>query len=373
MSDQIIREGEVKLSIPEAKKVSAKMPIFYNPEMRLNRDIAVLLLSSVAPNKLQIADVLAGSGVRAARFLVELPKNKIKNVAVNDANQRFRLQIAKLVKQNYLPKRKINVHNTDANFFLLSSAGFDYIDIDPFGSPNNYLDSAIKRLSRRGILAVTATDTSALAGSHENACKRKYWAVPLRNELMHEVGIRILARKVQLVGAQFEKALVPIFCHSTLHYLRVYFQCVKGKRSVDAVLKQHLFLLFCKNCRASFVSRANLGACENCGAKMIFAGPLWAGKVWDSNLTKKMLKLARNDDAKNLLKTILDESMMDNVGFYSISRICKKLKLVMPKKNDLIDNIKKMLYAASSTHFAGDGIRTNIPYQKLKRLLLAKQ
>ncbi|MCU0373510.1 MAG: ATP-binding protein, partial [Ignavibacteria bacterium] len=42
--------------------------------------------------------------------------------------------------------------------------GFDYIDIDPFGSPCPFLDAAIKRLSRGGILAVTATDTSALAG-----------------------------------------------------------------------------------------------------------------------------------------------------------------------------------------------------------------
>ena len=43
---------------------------------------------------------------------------------------------------------------------ILHSKGFDYIDLDPFGSPNIFLDSAVKRLGRNGILAVTATDTA---------------------------------------------------------------------------------------------------------------------------------------------------------------------------------------------------------------------
>ena len=101
------------------------------------------------------------------------------------------------------------VQDKDANMFILESSGFDYIDIDPFGSPNFLLDSSVKRISRGGILAVTATDTSALAGSYPDACRRKYWAEPLRSEMMHEAGLRILIRKGQLIGAQFEKALTP--------------------------------------------------------------------------------------------------------------------------------------------------------------------
>ena len=66
----------------------------------------------------------------------------------------------------------------------LESAGFDYIEIDPFGSPTDFLESSIVRLSRRGILAVTATDTAPLCGTYPNTCKRKYsYWLPLQDAL----------------------------------------------------------------------------------------------------------------------------------------------------------------------------------------------
>ena len=156
---------------------------------------------------------------------------------------------------------KVRVFNEDANLFLLNSKGFDYIDIDPFGTPNPYLDSACKRISREGILAVTATDTSALCGTYKDACQRKYWADSKNDCLMHETGLRILIRKVQLVAAQYDKALVPIFSYSKDHYMRVFFRSSKMKNKIDEILKQHKMM-------GDF-------------------GPIWAGKLWDSKLAKK--------------------------------------------------------------------------------------
>ena len=73
---RIITEGSIKLKVPKADKVSKEMGVFYNPAMRLNRDISVLLLNSINKNNLQIADPLAATGVRSIRFLKELRKNK---------------------------------------------------------------------------------------------------------------------------------------------------------------------------------------------------------------------------------------------------------------------------------------------------------
>ena len=42
------------------------------------------------------------------------------------------------------------------------SQGWHWIDIDPFGSPVPFLDTAIQALARRGVLEVSATDTAAL-------------------------------------------------------------------------------------------------------------------------------------------------------------------------------------------------------------------
>lgn len=362
-----IKEGSCVFYAPIGK-ISKKLPVFYNPDMKLNRDMCVLLLKAL-PLELRIADILAGTGVRSIRLLKELPKERIQSIDINDNNPNAAKTIKKNLKLNKIKGKKINVHCKDANSFLTESNGFNYIDIDPFGSPNPFLDSAIKRLAREGILAVTATDTSALAGSYPDSCKRKYWAVPLRNELMHEVGIRILARKVQLIGAQYEKALVPIFCHSTLHYVRVYFACQKSKKVVDEVLKQHGYMLYCRKCMARKTSQYNKDDC--CKTAMEFAGPMWLGELWSKELVDQMYKIidASNKELVRLVMAIRDESRIPVVGFYSLPKLCKLLKTILPKRELFLKKIEQKKAKAALTHFLPESIRSDIKLEDLKRIL----
>lgn len=367
---EVIREGKALLRIKKIGKVSKAMEVFYNPVMKINRDMAILLLQQFP--KMNLCDPLAASGIRAIRFAKEL---KYKSITANDLSAKA----VSLIKQNMrLNKVKFKVFNEDANLFLLNSSGFDYIDIDPFGTSNSYLDAAIKRISRNGILAVTNTDTAALTGTYPKACVRKYWSMPKRDYMMHEIGLRILIRKIQLVGMQYEKALFPIFSYFKNHYFRVFFECVKGKKLCDEIAAKH----------------------------RIFndAGPLWKGTLWDSKLVSKMystllkapmknnslilnplrniknnnsiinkIKINNNQNNNELLKflnIIKEESKINAVGFYDIHNIAKKRKLrTMMKKGDIIKKIKKKGFKATNTHFSGTGIRSNIPYSKLLMLL----
>ena len=353
----IINEGSIRLKISRIKKISKQMGVFYNPVMGLNRDISVLLLNSIARNNLQIADPLAASGVRSIRFLRELDKGKIKNISINDHGKDAVSSIKNnltLNKISYKNNKKIIISNKDANLFLLGSTGFDYIDIDPFGSPNFLLNNAIVRLARGGILAVTATDTSALCGTFPQACIRKYWALPRRDAVMHETGLRILIRKIQLVAAQYDKALTPIFSYSKEHYMRAFLINEKGKGKADAILKLH-------------------GMFNN-------AGPMWLGRLWEPKLASNMHKNAMNNailnkknDLIKFLKTIKEESKIGAVGFYDLNGICEKNNIKKLQKKELIKNkIKKEGYKASGTHFKSEGIRSNIPSDKLIRLLKNK-
>ncbi|MBI3032650.1 tRNA (guanine(10)-N(2))-dimethyltransferase [Candidatus Woesearchaeota archaeon] len=345
-----IKENEIIIPIAMPKKISKELPVFYNPVMKLNRDLSVALLKALSRKQLQIALPLAGTGVRGARFLKELPISMIKEIQVNDHDAAAVKKIKELLIINkLLASKKIIIHHQDANDFLLASSGFDYIDIDPFGTPNPFLDSAIKRLSRSGILAVTATDTSALAGTYPDACQRKYWAAPLRNYLMHEIGLRILIRKVQLIGSQYGKALAPIFSYTKEHYYRVFFSCVKGKKTVDSFLQQHAYFLFCKQCFGFKVSAYNQDVC--CKNKMIFAGPLWIGNLWDSALVKNM--------ELGALEQIKEESLVDVVGFYDIHELVSRYKLEMPKFEEIMNQIRTKGYQAARTHISPYGIRTN--------------
>ena len=373
---QIIKEGKAGIKAYRAEKISKEMPVFYNPVMKLNRDISVLLLNSIEKKNMQIALPLAATGIRGIRFLLELKKSKIMNLSFNDKSS----EAVKLIKSNLkLNKiklnKKIKISGLDANLFILNSKGFDYIDIDPFGSPNFLLDSAVKRLAREGILAVTATDTSALCGTYKNACLRKYSGKPLRNEFCHELGLRILIFKIQTISAQHDKALMPIFSYSREHYFRAFFECIKGKKKVDEIMKNHGYILYCKKClfRKNADSIFNDEKCPLCKSKLDYAGKLWLGQLWDKKLATKMNQEARKNNNKELIKLmqiINNESKINSAGFYDIAKVIKHNKLKnVPKKDSLINEIKKAGFKVAETHIRPNSIRSNIKLKKLIKLI----
>lgn len=341
-----MREGSVELDVSLQEVPSKEAVVFYNPVMKLNRDINVLFLNAIG-RKLYCADVLAGSGVRALR----LKKEAGQDVVANDVNP----DAFKSIKRNArLNRIRLEAHNKEGSRFLLESEGFDYIDIDPFGSPNPWLDAAVKRVSRGGFLAVTATDTSALAGSHPKACVRKYWANPVRNHCMHEIGMRILVRKVQLIGAQYSKALIPVFCNATQHYYRIYFECRKGKSAVDEIMKQHKRLSF----------RKQEISVSPCGV----VGPLWIGRLWNRSIVRKMLSAA-DGDAGELIGMIYSESAVPVLGIFEYYKMCSDLKMSVPSREKIIAALKKKGFKASPTHFDYRCLRTDATPKQLRAVL----
>lgn len=359
---EIISEGKVKFyaSRDKAGKISKELEVFYNPVMTFNRDVSVLLLNALNQKGLQMCDLMAGSGVRSLRFLKELKQGIINHLVVNDYDDGFQELLKKNLKLNSIKENdKIEIKSMDANKLLLDSIGFDYIDIDPFGSPNNFLENAIVRLSRRGILALTATDTAPLAGTFPNTCMRKYWAKPLSNHLMHEIGLRILIRKVQLLGVQHDKALIPIYSYFKDHYFRIFFRCIKGKKECDKILLQHNYFLYCNNCQSFRTSKINHGIC--CNNEMEYAGPLWIGELFNSALAKKILSM---DKENRFLKTIYEESKIDAIGFYDIHVLAKKHKFAIPNYEKLLVALNKN-GKSSRTHFSEQGIKTTLNVREL--------
>ncbi|MBR9702606.1 hypothetical protein GOV10_01090 [Candidatus Woesearchaeota archaeon] len=370
---QRITEGSATIENETAKVVSKDLPVFYNPVMRHNRDITLLLLAALVKGQKrhwQCCDLMAGSGIRSIRMLKEIP-DAIEHVTINDYDAESNKRLQKNLKKNdikfatwtindfiehslkvegpggrdggvILPK--VLVSQLDASQLLLSSNGYDYIDIDPFGSPNPFLDASMKRLSRGGILAVTATDTSALAGSYPDACVRKYWALPCEGPRMHEVGLRILIRKVQLVGAQYQKALTPVLAYNKDHYYRIFFAVEKGKKKCDELIKQH-------------------GRWED-EAK---AGPLWLGTFTDAKVIDKMLKFMETNEKKGtleleepekvraLLELLKEENKFKTIPHYIfLNDLNKKAKKKMTKA----ELLKKLGKDGSPTHHHGNAIKS---------------
>jgi tRNA (guanine26-N2/guanine27-N2)-dimethyltransferase len=341
MTYKKVKEGEATILAPKEEKISGDLPVFYNPVMKTNRDISIALLNALEKEYLDIALPLAGTGIRAIRFFKELKKENIKQICINDCNEEAIKVINENFKLNNITKEDIEINQTEASLFMLKHAGFNYIDVDPFGSPNPFLDASCKKLSRDGILAVTATDTAPLSGTYTKVCRRKYWAEPKKDHMMHETGLRILIRKIQLIAVQYERALTPIYSYSDEHYMRVFLKCKKGKKHCDEILSQH---------------------------KMFNdAGPLWLGQLWDEDLAEKIMSL----NPCTLTKLIKDESKISSIGFYNIPKLCKKHKTGVQKKFDqIIELIKAKGYQASRTHFDKEGIRTNMPEEEVEKVVI---
>ncbi len=354
----LLTEGSCKIKVElPPKDVHAQMEVFYNPVMKSNRNIAILLLNSVENEKMNIASPLAGSGIRELRFLQELKPGKIEHIFVNDIKENFPKVIEENLTLNKLKKDKLIVHNEDANLFLLNQVKhhiddsfcgyFDYMDIDPFGSPNPFLASAVARITRNGIIAVTATDTAALTGTYPKVTKRKYWAKAVRNYMMHEIGLRILIRKVQLQGVQFDKALIPILAYHKDHYFRIYFRSVKGKEKCDQLLKEHKYLLFNPKTLKFKTSDFN----QEKGFE--YFGPLWTGKLSDKKLIAKMKKENPFPEEQKFLDLLYQESKLDIVGFYDLHVIAKKYGVETTKLEPVLKKVKGV-----RTQFSGTGIKT---------------
>jgi tRNA (guanine26-N2/guanine27-N2)-dimethyltransferase len=347
---QTVTEGKATIKIPRETKISKQMDVFYNPRMKSNRDITIAVFNAWEKNKLQIADPFAASGIRAIRILKECKKEKIESIWLNDHSPDAIKQIKSNLKLNFpkksfMSRANVKIFMKDANMFLLESNGFDYIDLDPFGSPVAFLDSACKRIARNGILAVTATDTSALCGSFPDACKRKYAATPLRSPIMHELGLRILIKKCQEIAAQYDKALLPIFSYAKDHYMRVFFQCEKGKTKANEIVEQHKMITI-NNTRV---------------------GPLWTGKLWDEKFVKKME--TEEKETKKFLDVIKEEASIEHVGFYDIHALCKKNKLHIPQYAPLMKAVETAGHNVARTHFSLNGIRSTIAEKELLEII----
>ena len=329
-----VTEGGVTIRAERPAAVSKDMEVFYNPVMALNRTVSVILLKALGRAGLRVCDHLAGSGVRALRFLKELPPGVVSEVVVNDLNGRFPERFRENARLSGIGLGEaVTVENREASSLLLGSRGFDYVDVDPFGSPNPFLDAAVRKVHRGGVLAVTATDTAPLCGTYPKACRRKYWSAPRRDVLMHEAGLRILIRKCQLVAAQYDKALTPVVAYAKDHYFRVFFTAAQGKRRVDGLFERH----------------GMLGE----------AGPLWLGPLGDARMLERMSVVAEDSypDAKGFLDTLAAEASLDVPGFFDVHEAARELKANPPRMEDVLARLHEKGFSAIRTHVSPTGVR----------------
>ncbi|WP_424359874.1 tRNA (guanine(10)-N(2))-dimethyltransferase [Methanocella sp. MCL-LM] len=358
----VIREGKVSIEMGEG--------VFYNPRMEMNRDLNVACLTCL-PDVTTYVDAMAASGIRGIRVKKEVPREI--DVTVND----WDAGAYELLKRNAEANGvTVNATNRGANT-LLSSTQYDFVDIDPFGTPSPYIDAVCRSAKR--FMGVTATDTAPLCGAHLRSGMRKYGAFPVKTEYYPEIGLRVLMGKVVREQAKYDRAVRPLLCHSTEHYVRLYLAVDHGVVPADRMLDQIGFILDCAKChyRETIPGLAVQAPdrCPNCGGKARLAGPLWLGPLKDNGFVSQVLhvintgEFGRKERAARLLELILGE--IDVPTFYDHHRVCQDLKATPTTIEVLLETLRGAGYQASRTHFSGIGFRTDAPVNIVKSIVLA--
>lgn len=388
---EIVTEGAVKVLVPKlsafvkdpSEYAPSKAPVFYNPVMEINRDITILLVQAhqiSLGRDIDVCEPLAGSGIRGVRLATEI--RGVKAVTMGDINENAYRLAACNVQINGLNKIVV-VKKKEANYLLNSHSAprkrFDVVDIDPFGSPVPFLDSALRALRNKGLIALTATDMASLSGVHPKACIRKYGGKPLRTEYCHELAVRLLAGCLASVAGKHDLGVEVVFSHRGEHYVRVYAAIRYGARSADENEKKMGFILHCFKCFHREVARGPLWiehklTCSECGSTLSAAGPLWIGSISSPEVCKMMDKeletrrLRHAHKIEKMLGLIADESN-GPATYFVIDDMCDALNLQVPSSRKVIDALKVEGFCVTPTHFSTRGVRTDAPASALAKVL----
>jgi tRNA (guanine26-N2/guanine27-N2)-dimethyltransferase len=357
-------------------------PVFYNPKMSLNRDLAILFVLSYFPSqkRINICDAMAGTGVRAARYALEC--SNVEHVVANDNEPEASEVTLRTVELNGLHK-KITVSNCDANLLLLNHTieRFDLVDLDPFGSPAPYFESALSATFDGGVVAATATDMGPLSGARAAACRRKYGVSAVRTEFEKEFAVRALAGCLVAIAGRLGLGIEMVFSHASDHYARIYSCVRKGLKFANLSTKSMAYLEYCPNClwRTFSKSMAALKmVCPNCGRKNEVGGPLWSDSLWDAATVHRMIALtpmlasSRLSDVQKLLELVSSEYEAPALH-YRTDVLASTLRIKPPNMANLVSTLTHKGFACVRTHFHPNGFRTNATVREISSVLLPNE
>ncbi len=372
-----IREGLGTYLVPESNTVE-HIPrrsdnVFFNFHQEINRDLSVLALRAYgninSKSDLRVCEPLCGSGIRSARYAMETPtssiySNDINSDAINIAQKNI----------NRLPKvsaKKIQLYNMECNFFLqtlnIKDIIFDFIDIDPFGTPIPFVHNSVHLITLNGLLAFTATDLASLVGLYPQALYAKY-GVNLFNIWIgniHEIASRALITGIQHVGLTLGQSLVPVVTFYHRHFVRCFFI---RKRGVNGVLDQTGFINQCEKCKTRFISKLGekISSCSVCGASNgMKVGPLYLGKIQQLDYLSSMLHdehLEKMGTKKRLMKCIplmIEETLLDIPWSFDIPKLAKKARVPVPPLTQVAKVLAEMGHQSCKTHYSGTSLKTD--------------
>jgi tRNA (guanine26-N2/guanine27-N2)-dimethyltransferase len=392
-------EGKTRLLVPAVSligKVPPKVPAFFNPAAKLNRDISIVayraFMQDLKKSKKTLADSFSGIGARALRVAVEDPE--IEEIHMNDINP-IAIDLSKKAAELNSVTEKCNFSINEVCKFLTArptkengAERFGIVDLDPFGSPSQYIDCVLRAVLDRGLISITATDTAVLCGVYRDVCFRKYYGRPINNHYANETALRLMTSLIALTASRLDLAIHPLFAHANLHYLRVYIEVSLSSSQANKVYDNIGYLRHCFKCgnRNVIMEYDKSEVCELCGNGFMLGGKLWISRLFDKNFIKKMSNYYDDDDElkntssnssntntnNNIIKKILAiclNEIDDIPHYFRADEISSKLKKSPLPLQNIIEKLSTAGYRASKTSLNTSAFKTDARIDQILSLL----
>jgi tRNA (guanine26-N2/guanine27-N2)-dimethyltransferase len=345
-----VAEGAARILVPaihRPKGPGRKGPWpFYNPTMSLNRDLSAMVLHRWPGRLHEVLDGLAATGIWGIRMLLEA---RVERVTFNDSHEEACDLIRENVARNGLHADVMRGAFVDA----VRGRTFDFVDIDPFGSPRPSLEDAIRYGSRGMGIGVTATDTAALSGTYPDTCVRRYAARPFRCPQGHEIGLRILLGYAARFASARDRTVRPLMAFAAEHFFRMYLTIDDGpplSAPIGYVVRDP---------GGRFVPTEPYGEA---------IGPLWLGSLGDADFVRRLGPSDWTRPASARLLARLQEEADMPVFFVTTDELAMHLQRSPPSLRRYLDALHESGFRATRTHFDPKGVKADAPHDEVVRI-----
>jgi len=372
----------------DKKQPTTSLPVFYNPRMQVNRDLSVLFLTAYMKSYPveMLCEPLTGSGIRTLRYLNECPGEF--HAVMCDANP-LAVETARRNVEALGFSNRARVIHGDAKVLLITESRetrFDFVDIDPFGTPAPYLPPAMQSIiPKEGLLAVTATDMPVLCGVHPKIALRRYGGFSIRSPFTHEVAVRLLNGFIYSMAGSNDCAMEPLAILSTDHYIRTWVKIYTNRTESNKQTSELGVIRYCAGCMHSDVAPLSPRGqhsrfdhkIEGCTGSILVAGPLWIGKLYNDDFLRNAIKVLENSETSNfhnkapsMLERMAEESVLTDTPYIDLHALCDLHNLVPVRNQIIIERLREQGFEAARTHFKSTAIRTTASVGEIARILV---
>ncbi|CAN8256174.1 unnamed protein product [Cochlearia groenlandica] len=337
----------------------------------------------------RVLEALSASGLRALRYAREI--EGIGQVVALDNDPASVEACQRNIKFNGLMSpSKIESHLTDARVHMLTNPKeFDVVDLDPYGSPSIFLDSALQSVADGGLLMCTATDMAVLCGANGEVCYSKYGAYPLKGKYCHEMALRILLASIESHANRYKRYIVPVLSVHMDFYVRVFVRVYTSASAMKNTPLKLSYVYQCIGCDSYHLQsvgrsthknksvryQAGIGPavpqdCTHCGKKYTMGGPIWSAPMHDQEWVTSILNGVKSMRARYTayekicaVLTTVSEELPDVPLFFSLHSLSATLKCTSPSAALFRSAVINAKYRVSGTHVEPLGIKTDAPME----------